>query len=130
MTANEDRGKLEPQQHSQSRKRQVAGWAGWLVTFCTLLIAGLVWPNAVAAQDTTRKLRSGPPPEYPEIARKFNIKGTARVRFKITSAGKVKDIREIGGNPVLLSALVDAVRKWQYEPAATTTEAEVKFDFP
>jgi TonB family protein len=76
-----------------------------------------------------RKVKSSPPPEYPELARRLNIKGIARVRVTVAPDGNVKDVKELGGNPVLVEALARAVRKWKYEPAQATTLIEVKYDF-
>jgi TonB family protein len=76
-----------------------------------------------------RKVKYSVQPEYPELARKNNIHGTARVQLVIAPEGNVKDIRILGGNPVLVQAAVDAVKKWKYEPAANETTAILKFDF-
>jgi len=101
----------------------------WILVFSTLTVIHLYRTESVFAQETTRKLKSGSPPQYPEIARKLNIKGTARVLVTIAKDGKVTGVREVGGNPVLLEALVEAVKKWKYEPGSGDTTSEVKFDF-
>jgi TonB family protein len=85
--------------------------------------------NFSLAEDSGRKLKFGPPPEYPELARKLNLKGIVRVQITVTKDGKVKEVRELGGNPVLLTGLVDAVKKWKYEASANESTLEVKFDF-
>jgi outer membrane biosynthesis protein TonB len=41
----------------------------------------------------------------------------------------VTSAKELGGNPVLVDALLRAVKKWKYEPAAKETVMEVKFEF-
>jgi TonB family protein len=104
-------------------------WVAWPLVFCGLMFAGLPPPNPVFAQEGNRKLHSGPTPEYPALARKLNIHGIARVRFTITKDGKVKNVKEVGGSPVLVAALAEAVKKWKYEFASTENEAETKFDF-
>jgi TonB family protein len=76
-----------------------------------------------------RRIRSGDPPEYPELARRLNLHGLARVQATIAPDGTVKQVKELGGNPVLVDALVRAVKKWKYEPADKTSTVEVKFDF-
>lgn len=68
-------------------------------------------------------------PEYPELAKKNNISGTARVQAVIAADGTVKEVKILGGSPVLVQAVVDAVKKWKYEPATTATTAVLKFDF-
>ncbi|MBZ5491398.1 MAG: energy transducer TonB [Acidobacteriia bacterium] len=81
------------------------------------------------AQANTRKLKVSVPPEYPELARKMNIQGVARVLLTVTPEGKVVGVKELGGNPVLVASLVQAVRKWKYESADRESEIEVRFEF-
>jgi len=103
-----------------------------------LLVAVVVWnttalPSATLQtsqpQSTTRKLKLSAPPEYPELARKMNIQGVARVLLTVTTDGRVVGIKELGGHPVLIAALVQAVKKWKYEPADRESEIEVRFEF-
>lgn len=103
-----------------------------------ILIVTLLW-NTLAmspassqtsqSQGATRKLKVSVPPEYPELARKMNIQGVARVLLTVTSDGRVVGVKELGGNPVLVAALVQAVRKWKYESAERESEIEVRFEF-
>ena len=103
-----------------------------------VLIATLLW-NTLAtspassqtsqSQTSTRKIKVNVPPEYPELARKMNIQGVARVLLTVTSDGRVVGVKELGGNPVLVAALAQAVRKWKYEAADHESEIEVRFEF-
>ena len=77
----------------------------------------------------SRKLKSGQPPEYPELARQMKIKGIARVMVTINPDGVVREVKEVGGHPLLIDALVRAVKKWKYEPAAKESVIEVKAEF-
>jgi TonB family protein len=77
----------------------------------------------------SRKLKSGHPPEYPELARQMNIKGIARVMVTITADGMVKEVKELGGHPLLIDALTRAVRKWKYEPSSKESVIEVRAEF-
>jgi TonB family protein len=81
------------------------------------------------SQSTSRKPKSNPAPEYPELARKMNITGTARVLLTVMPDGSVTTVKELGGNPVLVAALVKAVKKWKYEPSEHENEIEVRFSF-
>ncbi len=76
-----------------------------------------------------RKAKISVPPEYPELARRLNIKGIARVQVRISAGGDVTDVKEVGGNPVFLDALKRAVKKWKYEPSEKESTIEVKFEF-
>lgn len=77
----------------------------------------------------SRRAKINVPPEYPELARRLSIKGVARVQIKISAGGDVTDVKEVGGNPVLLDALKRAVRKWKYEPSERENTIEIKYDF-
>ena len=103
-----------------------------------LLIASLVWntlgmstafSQTSPAQTGTRKAKSNPPPEYPELARKMKIEGMARVLLTVSSEGSVVKVKELGGNPVLVDALAQAAHKWKYEPAERESEIEVRYEF-
>lgn len=76
-----------------------------------------------------RKIKTRVEPEYPELAIKARISGTARVSVTVTAEGSVKDVKELGGSPILLAALVRAVKQWKYEPAPKESEIEVKAAF-
>ena len=102
-----------------------------LVLIATLLWNTLATPPASSqtSQSQTRKLKVSVPPEYPELARKMNIQGVARVLLTVASDGRVVGVKELGGNPVLVAALTQAVRKWKYESADRESEIEVRFEF-
>ena len=85
--------------------------------------------HPASAQATLRKVKNRVDPVYPELAKKNNISGSARVELLITADGRVKDVKVLGGNPVLVNAVVIAVMKWKYEPAAEESSVVVKFDF-
>jgi TonB family protein len=104
--------------------------ARWLIKSLPLWLT-LIWcfSSALQAQQESRKLKSGDPPEYPELARRLHIEGTAKVLITVSADGKVEKVKELGGNPVLLDALIRAVKKWRYEPAESEAVIEVKFNF-
>ncbi|HWX56261.1 MAG TPA: energy transducer TonB [Verrucomicrobiae bacterium] len=95
-----------------------------------LVLAALLVVPVFAGAGETRRLRSGDPPEYPELAKKLRIRGIARVQLTVAPDGSVKAVKELGGNPVLIDALLRAVKKWKYEAANETSNVEVKFVFP
>jgi TonB family protein len=101
------------------------------------VLLGILGPLAVQGLQSqvqpdvkqSRKLKAGQPPEYPELARQMNVKGIARVMVTISPEGVVKEVKEVGGHPLLLDALVRAVKKWKYEPAPKESVIEVKAEF-
>jgi TonB family protein len=98
-----------------------------------LLFASLClpWLRPALGQDkeSGRKVKFSIQPEYPDLARKHNIQGSTRLQLAISADGTVKDIKVLGGNPVLVQASVEAVKKWKYEAASGESTALVKFDF-
>ena len=83
----------------------------------------------VEANDSGRKIKNRIIPEYPDLALRTRITGVARVQLTVTPEGDVKDVKELGGSPVLLAALVRAVKQCKYEPGAKDTEVEVSANF-
>jgi TonB family protein len=107
----------------------------WPLIFLGVILAGLLSGGVAQTQqveqpdDTTRKLISSVPPEYPELARRLNLRGTTRVELTVAPDGRVVKVKELGGNPVLVEALIRAVKKWKYEVAKKESLIVVKFEF-
>jgi TonB family protein len=119
---------VRKEDHGATRKRAVLtdlGRKGMLLLIFAVLFAVPV----ISHGEDSRKIKSSTPPEYPDLARRLNIRGTARVQATIAPDGSVTDVKELGGNPVLVEALIRAVKKWKYEPASSTSVIEVKFEF-
>lgn len=90
---------------------------------------GLGAADATHPPDAKRQLVNKVMPEYPELAKQFNMKGAVRLALVIKPDGHVKQVKVLGGNPLLARAAVEAVRKWRYSPAETESTAVVKLDF-
>ena len=87
-----------------------------------------------SAQDTgsdvsKRKLKTKVMPEYPPIARQLRLHGKVRIETTVSADGRVIDAKVVGGNPVLASAAVDAVKKWRFEAAPKDSTELVEIDF-
>jgi TonB family protein len=117
--------------HNVEKNRTRSLVRGLAAILGLLLVSCLVFPQSVQqeGQESTRKLKSSVPPEYPELARRLKLRGAARVSVTVAADGRVISAKELGGNPVLVDALLRAVKKWKYEPAAKETVMEVKFEF-
>jgi TonB family protein len=96
-----------------------------------LLLGSIVFAclTVVAQDEIGRKVKNRVPPVYPEIARKMGIVGSVRLQLTIAPSGNVKETKVIGGHPILVTAAVDAVKKWKFEPANTETSGTVEFKF-
>ncbi len=73
-------------------------------------------------------------PEYPELARRARIEGTARLEAVISPEGTIRDLKVLSGHPVLVKAAMQAVARWRYqptllngEPVEVLTEIDVNF---
>lgn len=55
-------------------------------------------------------------PVYPKAARSEQLQGEVMVRLAITPAGDVESATAISGNPLLAEAVVDAMKKWKFQP--------------
>jgi TonB family protein len=66
-----------------------------------------------------RKLIKKVDPVYPELARRINLTGTVKVEISIGADGVVNEVRTLGGNPVLVAAVEDAVKQWKYASGAS-----------
>jgi TonB family protein len=86
-------------------------------------------PLSNSPAETTRQLERRITPEYPEIAAHMRLKGTAQVEAVVRPDGTVKEVRVLGGHPVLADALAQAVRLWKYQPAPKETVEIVKVNF-
>jgi len=92
-------------------------WMRPLASLCLLVALALSLYQGALAQSSSRKIKSKPLPDYPELARRNNISGIVRMELLVTADGKVKEVKVLGGNPVLAQAAVTAAMKWKYEPA-------------
>ncbi len=60
---------------------------------------------------------------YPLRAQQEQIQGRVVLDVIVAADGKVKGTEVISGNPVLASALQDAVKKWKFEPQTVNGQA-------
>jgi TonB family protein len=93
------------------------------------LLAVLQPFQAVSQEQLTRKVKSKVAPVYPDLARRMNITGTVRVVVVVSSNGTVKSTKLVGGHPIPVSAAMNALKKWKFEPAADESTGLVEFKF-
>ena len=95
-----------------------------------------VTPNRirVGGEVEAAKLIREVQPEYPVLAKETRIGGTVRLKAVIASDGKVQDLKLLSGQPLLVQAAMDAVKKWVYrptylngKPVEVSTEVDVNF---
>ena len=77
----------------------------------------------------TRKLLSGPNPVYPNLARKMQLSGAVKVQITIGADGTIKETKFLGGHPILIGAVQNALKEWRYAPAPGETTVSLEFNF-
>ena len=100
-----------------------------LLAFVAAAAAAFQPLPAVAQGELTRKPKTKVAPTYPELARRMNIIGTVKVLVVVAPSGSLKDTKVVGGNPLLVNAAMDALKKWKFEPADTESSGTVEFKF-
>jgi TonB family protein len=103
----------------------------WGTSVLTALMAtAMVCPQPALAQgELTRKAKVRIMPAYPELARRMNLHGTVKVMVTVLPNGNLKDTKVMGGNPILVNAAMEALKKWKFEPAAEESSGTVEFNF-
>jgi TonB family protein len=102
----------------------------WAMTgLLTFVAAATFQPLAIAQGELSRKAKTKVAPAYPELARRMNITGTVKVLVVVTASGSLKDTKVVGGNPLLVNAAMDALKKWKFEPADSESSGTVEFKF-
>jgi protein TonB len=80
------------------------------------------------------RLISAPHPNYPALAKQARVEGTVRMEAVIGKDGHIKNLTVVSGNPLLISAALNAVKQWVYrptylnkQPVQVDTEVDVHF---
>jgi TonB family protein len=56
------------------------------------------------------------PIDYPPLARQARVTGAVQVKVSVAVDGSVVGTEAITGHPILLQPLLDAIRKWKFQP--------------
>jgi protein TonB len=103
------------------------GWRNWR-WLAVALLGVTLFPVGGSAAEVERKAISKVQPAYPELAKQVNVYGTVKVEVVIAPNGTVKTLRPLGGHPLLIRSVTEALKKWRYEPGPeTTTTVEFRF---
>ena len=96
-------------------------WAA--VLLCGVpLVYGAAALQVQPAQGPEPKLIHRVEPEYPPLASQSRIQGQVHLKAKLGQDGRVSDVQVVSGHPLLVSAAVEAVKKWIYEPGMVNGE--------
>src|SRR5262245_52654488 len=70
----------------------------------------VVMPSA----EVVKFAEARPMPPMPAIARAARVRATVVFRVQISPAGRVADLIEVQGHPMLSTAVADTVARWQF----------------
>jgi protein TonB len=73
-------------------------------------------PIRVGGQIAPPKLTRKVEPEYPPLAVAANVEGTVILEATVNKRGHVAGVEVLRSHPLLATAAIDAVTRWQYEP--------------
>jgi protein TonB len=84
-------------------------------------------PKVPAPPEETKRYRTGGQvqlgrlirrvePSYPALAKTARASGTVQLEAVVGADGRVREVKVLGGSPLLARAAADAVLKWVYEP--------------
>ncbi len=100
------------------------------IAIAVLAVTTQAFPQNTPPPGTSeRKVSSRVAPNYPELAKKMNVRGVVKVEAIVRPNGTVKSTRVLGGNPVLVQSAADAVSRWKFEPGQTETTEVVQVIF-
>ena len=99
------------------------------VLLISSLIIGVIGIARTAAQVSDRRVITRVEPDYPDALKKLYIGGVVRVEVQVAPNGSVKNVKLLGGNPILGQSTMKAVKSWKYVPAAADETLTVKLEF-
>lgn len=73
-------------------------------------------PYRVGGQVRPPKIIDEVQPAYPPLAREARVQGDVKIDSVIDAQGDVTNLKLVSGNPLLITAALDAVRQWKYQP--------------
>jgi TonB family protein len=88
---------------------------------CVFLSACLSGAQQANSGSTAASVSPGDPihvvdAKYPKKARKEKIEGPVTLHLIVATDGAVKEVSVLKGDPELIGAATDAVRKWRFQP--------------
>jgi TonB family protein len=114
---------------ANNKKIDKVACAAALLALLVFSAFGLLPVRAQSVVATRRPVKHLVTPAYPELAKKLNLTGTARIEVTIAPDGTVKHTRILGGHPVLASEAEHAAEKSTFEPAPSESVEVIEFKF-
>src|SRR5260370_7038531 len=98
---------------------RTSGWEKFVLAATAALIfsgaSGLAQTGST--DETKRKVKTKVAPAYPDLAKRMNVGGKAKIEVVVTRAGRVKSTRAPGAPPSLVQPSHHAVHDSKFPPA-------------
>jgi protein TonB len=111
------------------RKLGIAALGLALLLGGSLCVAPKAPAQEASSDSNKRKVKTRVVPEYPGLAKQMKVTGKVKIETTIAADGHVTNTKVVGGSPLLVSAAMDAIKKWRFEPAARETTEVIEFEF-
>ena len=96
------------------------------LAWSAILVAPLRAEMRVTSEDALKAVVKKVPPEYPAIAKQMRVSGKVTVDVTVDNDGSVADVKVTSGNALLTPAVVNALKKWKFNPFAGTSGEPTK----
>lgn len=101
-----------------------------VLNFAVVLVAALsLLTCSVFAQGAIRKALTSPAPPYPELAKKTHLTGVVKVQVVVAMDGRVREVKVLGGHPLLVDSVQETLKSWRYAMANTESTLILTFNF-
>jgi TonB family protein len=97
------------------------------------------WNPVTNAAEITRLASNDIPSQaqgasYPSLSKQMKVLGSVVLQAYVGADGGIRDLHVISGNPILVSAAVEAARQWKFAPymqngQAVETQAKIQVNF-
>jgi TonB family protein len=84
--------------------------------------------------DLPERVQQAEQASYPSLAKQMKVQGSVILQAYVGADGGIKDLHVVSGNPILVSAAVEAARQWRFSPylqngQAVETQAKIQVNF-
>jgi TonB family protein len=104
-------------------------WGRSILTAAAAVLFAFSTVSRQTTEEGKRKVKSKTNPVLPDVARRMSINGKVKLEVTIAPDGHVKNVRALGGHPLLVQSCVECVKEWKYETGPEESVQIVEFDF-
>jgi TonB family protein len=84
--------------------------------------------------DLPERVQQAEQASYPSLAKQMKVQGSVILQAYVGADGGIKDLHVVSGNPILVSAAVEAARQWRFSPylqngQPVETQAKIQVNF-